>query len=78
MTGRCPELVASGRSYAQCHRPAGHPEPHHAAGRSWYAAGDLGQRLRLGVLHFGDCAPVPEPPKRPGRKRRPGTRRSAR
>jgi hypothetical protein len=67
MSPRCPERIAAGRGYARCHRPPGHPPPCHAAARSWYSSGDLGQRVRLAVLCFSDCLPLPSPP--PARRR---------
>ena len=63
MTPRCPEHIAAGLGFARCHRPPGHPPPCHAAGRTWWPYGDAGQRLRLGVGCFADCAPVPAPPR---------------
>jgi hypothetical protein len=52
---RFPERIAAGHGYARCHRPPGHPGPCHAASRSWWPTGDLGQRLRLAVPCFTDC-----------------------
>ena len=66
-TPRWHEIIAVPGGFARCHRPPGHQPPHHASGRTWYSAGEAGQRLRLGRPHFADCLPLPEPP-----RRRPG------
>jgi hypothetical protein len=81
MTARCPERIAAGLGYARCHRPPGHRGRCHAAGRSWFPAGDEGQRLRLGVGCFHDCIPLPGPYRATtttARTRRTATRRRTR
>jgi hypothetical protein len=77
MIPRCPEHVAAGLGYARCHRPPGHPPPCHAAGRTWYPAGDAGQRVRIAVPCFPDCLPIPGPPPRRPAKTTARTRRTA-